>query len=58
MATERETKPEPQSSGPDHSDNRPIPRSVRETGGADAEKAGEQEQRVKLPRIEKPERNL
>jgi hypothetical protein len=54
----RPEKPEPQSSGPDHSDNKPIPKRVRETGGADAEKAGAQEQRVNIGNAARRDHNL
>jgi hypothetical protein len=51
-------KPKPQSSGPDHSDNRPIPRPLRETGGSDADKADPVEQAVNIGAIGKRDHNL
>ncbi len=51
----QDTKREP----PDQKGEKPfIPKDVREPGGTDAEKAGDEEQRVNIGKINKPDHNL
>ncbi len=50
---------EPKREPPDQKGQKPfIPKDLREPGGTDAEKAGDQEQRVNIGKINKPEHNL